>query len=245
MAGLYQAGQPGPAAVPVTDTSYQSYWQNGLIASITGDWSAQPDQALANGSVANLVTHGSGVSQGAYYHSLDGGQLTVSGAAIGEIDDMNRAIYDAYQLTPTRMLMGSQAMNDIANAVLDNPQAVTWLVPTDREGRARVVAGGHVGTYLNKTVNGQPIELWLMPRLAPGKIVSVVDRVPFPGANIDVALQARTQYDFFRFQYGANRQTGVSNGGPRQDFEIRSRQAFVNRVAPLCGILDNIAPGIA
>lgn len=245
LAGLYHAGQAGPSSVPATDSSYENYWQNGLLASITGDWSSQPDQVLTSGAVANLVTPGSGTTQGSFYNSLNGAQLTVSGAALAEIDDMNRSIYDRYQLTPTRMLMGSQVMNDIANAVLNNPQAVTWLVPTDRQGRAQVVAGGHVGTYLNKTVNGQPIELWLMPRLAPGKIVSLVDRVPFPGANIDVAFQARCQYDFFRFQYGANRQTGVSDGGPRQDFEIRSRQAFVNKVGPLCGLLDNIAPGIA
>ena len=243
LAGLFNAGGAGPTAVPTTDSSYTNYWQNGLTATILGDWSSQPDQALASGSVANYVTPGTGVSQGAYYHSLNGSPLTVSGAALQEIDDMNRSIYDTYQLTPTRMLMGSQVITDIANAVLDNPQAVTWLVPTDREGRASVVAGGHVGTYLNKTVNGKPIELWLMPRLAPGKIVSVVDQVPFPGANIDVALQARTQYDFFRFEYGANRQTGVSGGGPRQDFEIRTRQAFVNKVSPLCGVLDNIGAG--
>ena len=242
LAGLFNAGGAGPSAVPVADASFQTYWQNGLIATITGDWSSQPDQALTSGAVANLVTPGSGVSQGAYYHSLDGSQLTVSGAALKEIDQMNRSIYDTYQLTPTRLLMGSQVINDVSNAVLNNPQAVTWLVPTDREGRANIVAGGHVGTYLNKTVNGQPIELWLMPRLAPGKIVAVVDRVPFPGANIDVALQARTQYDFFRFQYGANRSVGVAGGGPRQDFEVRTRQAFVNKVSPLCGVIDNIAP---
>ena len=245
LAGLYHAGQAGPASVPTVDASYQNYWQNGLIASITGDWSSQPDQILGSGSVANLVTPGSGVTQGAYYQSLDGAKMTVTGAALEEIDVMNRSIYDTYRITPTRMLMGSQVMNDISNAVLNNPQAVTWLVPDDRGGRSNAVAGGHVGTYLNKTVNGQPIELWLMPHLAPGKIVSVVDRVPFPGANIDIALQARTQYDFFRFQYGANRQTGVSDGGPRQDFELRTRQAFVNKVGPLCGILDNIGAGIA
>lgn len=245
LAGLYQAGQAGPSAVPSTDSSYQPYWQNGLVASITGDWASQPDQALASGSVANLVTPGTGVSQGAYYQSLNGAQLTVSGAALAEIDTMNRSIYDTYQVTPTRLLMGSQVITDIANAVLDNPQAVTWLVPTDREGRAQAVAGGHVGTYLNKTVNGKPIELWLMPRLAPGKVVAVVDRVPFPGANINVSLQARTQFDFFRYQYGSNRQVGTADMGPRQDFEIRTRQAFVNKVGPLCGIISEIGAGIS
>lgn len=244
-AGLFNAGQPGPSAVPTADSSYQTYWQNGLVASILGDWSASPDQLLVSGSVANLVTSGTGVSQGAYYQSLDGAQLSVSGAAITQIDDMNRAIYDTYQVTPSRMLVGSQVITDIANAVLDNPQAVTWLVPTDADGRARVVAGGHVATYLNKTVNGKPIELWLMPYLPPGKVVSVIDSLPFPGSNVTSSLQVRTNYDFFRFDYGANRQLSTADGGPRYDFEVRSRQAFVNKAAPVMGILENVGAGIA
>lgn len=243
LAGIYNAGQPGPSAVPSTDTSYQTYWQNGLIASIVGDYSSQPDALGVSGSVANLVTPGTGSPQGAYYQSLNGSSLTVSGAAIEQIDAMNQAIYDAYQLTPTRLLMGSQSINDIANAVLNNPQAVTWLVPTDSEGRARVVAGGAVAIYLNKTVNGKPITLELQPHLPPGRIVAVVDEVPFPGANIDTVLSVETQYDFWRFDYGANRNIGAATGGPRYDFEIRSKQAFRNKAAPVMGILTDIAPG--
>lgn len=242
---LYNAGNAGPSTMPTADSSYQNYWQNGLTASILGNWSAQPDQALTSGAVANLVTPGTGVSQGAYYQSLDGGQLSVSGAALEQIDTMNRTIYDTYQVTPSRMLMGSQVITDIANAVLDNPQAVTWLVPNDEAARSSAVAGGHVATYLNKTVNGKPIEMHLMPYLPPGKIVSVIDSLPFPGSNITTSLCVRTQYDFFRFDYGANRSLGTQNGGPRYDFEVRSRQAFVNKAAPVMGILDNIGSGVA
>jgi hypothetical protein len=245
LSGIYNAGKAGPSSVPTTDTSYQSYWQNGLQASILGDFATTLDQLGTSGAIANLVTPGTGVSQGAYYSNLGGAQLTVSGAALLEIDEMNRAIYDAYQLTPTRMLMGSQSINDIANAVLDNPQAVTWLVPTDADGRARVVAGGAVALYLNKTVNGKPITIELQPHLPPGVIVSVVDEVPFPGANITTTLEAETLYDFFRFDYGANRQPGVSNGGPRYDFEVRTQQAFKNKASAMMGVLAGIGSGIA
>ena len=244
LAGLYNAGLTGPQAVPTADTSFQTYWQNGLLGSILADFSSNPDQLGVSGQVANLVTPGSGTTQGAYYKSLDGGQLTVTGAALNEIDTMNRTIYDTYQLSTTRMLVGSQVINDIANAVLDNPQAVTWLVPTDVSGRANVTVGGAVGVYLNKTVNGRPITLELQPHLPPGKIIAVVDEVPFPGANITNTLEVETLYDFFRFDYGANRSIGTSNGGPRFDFEVRSRQAFKNKAGPVMGVVDNIAPGV-
>ncbi len=247
LAGLFNAGGPGPNP-PTTSSTHQTYWQNGLTATVLGDFSASPDQLGIVTSVANLVTPGTGTSQTAYYESLDGGTLTVNGAAITQIDAMNRRIYDRWQLTPTRMLMGSQCINDLANALLDNPQAVTWLVPTDASGRARLVAGGAVAVYLNKTVNGRPITIELQPHLPPGKIISVVDEIPFPGANITTVLSVETLYDFFRFDYGANRVLTTetnSGGGPRYDFEVRTKQALLNKAAPVFGILDNIAPGLS
>ena len=245
LSGIYNAGKQGPTSAPTSDSSYQAYWQNGLTASILGDYYAQPDQLGAGLTFTNLVTPGTGTTQGAYYNSLDGAQLSVQGAALEQIDVMNRAIYDTYQVTPTRLLMGSQSINDIANALLDNPQAVTWLVPTDASGRAHLVAGGAVAIYLNKTVNGKPITLELQPHLPPGQIVAVVDEVPFPGANITTALSVETLIDFWRFDYGTSRNIGQANGGPRYDFEIRSLQAFENMAAPVMGILSNIGAGIA
>jgi hypothetical protein len=131
-------------------------------------------------------------------------------------------------------------ITNLANAVLNNPQAVTWLVPTDADGRARVVAGGAVATYLNKTVGGKPIALELHPHLPPGKVIAVVDEVPFPGANIDTVLSVETQLDYWRFDYGASRVANVSGGGPRYDFEIRSKQAFRNKAGSVMGVLDNL-----
>ena len=245
-AGLYNAGNQGPTSVPSTDSSYQTYWQNGLLASILGDWPSSLDGPVPNvgQNPPGLVTPGSGVTQGAYYASLNGAALTVSGAAFAEVDAMNKAIYDKYQVTPSRLLMGSQVITDFANAFLDNPQAVTWLTPDAQDGKLHAMMGGHVATYANKTVNGKPIPLWLMPYLPPGKIVAVIDSLPFPGSNVTSALQVRTLYDFFRFDYGANRQLATSDGGPRYDFEIRSEQAFVNKASGVCGVIEAIGAGV-
>ncbi len=246
--GSYGQGAPiaGPSAVPTSDTSYQSYWINGLKASILGDWPSSPDQAILTGNnPPGLVTPGTGVSQGAYYSNLAGGQLTVSGAAFEQIDAMNLAIYNNYQVTPSRLLMGSQVITDFANGFLDNPQAVTWLSPDAKNGKLEAVMGGHVATYANKTVNGRPIPLWLMPYLPPGQVIAVIDSLPFPGSNVTSALQARTLYDFFRFDYGANRELATADGGPRYDFEVRTEEAFVNKAAGVCGVIEGIGAGIA
>ena len=247
--GIYNGPNPGPnqgpTSMPTADTSYQTYWQNGLLPSIVADYASMPDQLGVGLTFTNLTTPGAGTSQGAYYKSLDGAQLSVQGAALEQIDVMNKTIYDTYQLSVTRLLMGSQTITDIANALLDNPQAVTWLVPTDASGRARLVAGGAVAIYLNKTVNGKPIVLELHPHLPPGAVIAVVDEVPFPGANMKATMAVETLIDFWRFDYGVSRQVGVPNGGPRYDFEVRSLQAFKCPAAPVMGVLSNIGAGIA
>ncbi len=227
-----------PSAVPTVDTSYSESWVNGLLATILGDFAS-------SAGTTNLVTPGTGISQGAYYQSLDGGQLTVTGAGIGQLDEMNAAIYNTYHISPTRYLMGSQSVQDLANAELNNPQAVTWLMPNDMVGRAKMVMGGAVALYLNKTVNGKPITLELQPHLPPGTIIAVTDEIPFPAANVQTALAVETQLDYFRFDYAANRNAGAANGGPRYEFGIRTREAFINRASPVMGVLQNVAAGVA
>ena len=247
--GIYNGPNPGanqgPTSMPTADTSYQSYWQNGLVPSIVADYASMPDQLGVGLTFTNLTTPGGGTSQGAYYVSLDGAQLSVQGAALTQIDAANKFIYDTYQLSITRMLMGSQSITDIANALLDNPQAVTWLSPTDATGRSRMVAGGAVAIYLNKTVNGKPIILELHPHLPPGTIVGVVDEVPFPGSNLTATMKVETLIDFWRFDYGVSRVVGAANGGPRFDFEVRSIQAMEVPAAPVMWVMQNIGAGIA
>ncbi len=225
-----------PDTPPTADSSYESYWQTGLLGSILGDFPS-------SSGVNTYVTPGTGTSQGAYYKSLDGGQLTVSGSAVEQLDAMNESIYNTWQISPTRYLMGSQSINDLSNVLLNTPQAVTYLQPSD--GRVGMQLGGYVATYLNKTVGGKAIALELQPHLPPGKIIAVVDSIPFPGANIDTVLSVETQLDYWRFDYGANRNAGTGGGGPRYDFEVRSIQAFRNKAGATMGVIDNIAAGLS
>lgn len=226
-----------PTTPPTADTSYQSYWMNGLIATINGDFS--------NTAGGGFVTPGTGTSQGSVFTSLDGASFALSGAAIEQLDTLNEEIYNNYQVSPTRYLVSSQGINDLANAVLSTNAAMTWLVPTDSDGRAQITMGGRVAKYLNKTTGGSPITLELQPHLPPGELVAVVDSVPFPGANIDTVLSVETQRDYARFDYGANYNPGVVGGGPRNDFEVRSRQAFRNKASAVMGVLANIGAGVS
>ena len=215
--------------IATADTSYLSFATNGIQATILGDFGA-----------SNYVTPGSGTSQGAYYSSLDGANLTLSGSGVTELDNLNLGIYNNYQISPTRYLLNAAQMNEVADLILGSPQASTY-VTTDAANRTGITAGGHVGGYVNRTTGSDIVQFEVQPHLPPGVIVAVCDRVPFQGANIDVVTSVETQRDYARFDYGVNRVLNTAGGGPRQDFEIRTRLAFRNKAGAVMGVLANVA----
>ncbi len=225
-----------PSTPPTVDSSYATNWMNGLAASILGDF--------GTGALPFLTTPGTGTSQGAYWASNNGSAFHVSGTAVLELDELNQAIYNKWQISPTRYLMGSQSVNDLSNAFLDTPQAVAFLSPSANDGRNAITMGGTVTRYLNKTTGGTPIQIELHPHIPPGTVIAVTDTIPFPGANIDTPLSVETQLDYARFDYGANRVTNTANGGPRFDFEVRAIETFRNKAAATMGIIQNIGAGV-
>lgn len=198
---------------------------NGLYASLAGDYSD-------NGP---LVAHGSGTDVGAVWQDQGGAALTVSGGGIKELDEMLLAIYNQVRLSPNALMLSSQEANSISAIVLDNPGAVTYLTMNDAAGRADIVAGGTVGSYVNRTT-GEQVKLEVHPHQFPGSIVARTDRVPFPNSNISNVFAVRCQRDVYDYVYGADR----ASGGPRQDGEARSIETFINRAPVACGVIQGV-----
>ena len=230
---LFGAGTVAITSVPTTDTSYDATGWTGLAGSILGDISS-------TSGTATYVTPGTAVSQGAYKQNLAGGQLSVTGTQIEQLDELLLSIYATWQLQPTRFLVAPQQMNDIASSIMGGANAVNFFDPTSVEQHRGLVAGGTVPVYVTPVV-GSPVELQVQPHLPPGTLIAVCDQVPFPASNIGSSVEMRTEYDNFLFQYGVER----TAGGPRWDFEVRSQEAFVNYAGPTMGVITGIAPGIA
>ena len=224
-----------PTAPPTADSSYSTSWITGLAGTILGDSSN-------SSGATSLVTPGTGSSQGAYYQSLDGATFTYSGAAVEQLDAMNEAIYNSYQISPTRYLMGAQSINDLSNILLGSPQAQIFM-QVQADGRGTATLGGRATNYINKTTGGTPIMLELQPHLPPGQLIAVTDAIPFPGANISTVLSVETLLDYWRYEYGSSRVPGQVGGGPRYDFEIRCQEAFKNLASPAMGVIANIGAG--
>jgi hypothetical protein len=221
-----------PTAVPTADSSAGANEFDGFIASLTGSYS----------TAGVLETNGVGTPSGASIISLDGSTLTLSGAAISQIDNLFLEIYQSVRLSPDALMMNGQHAQDIANKTLGTTAAVTYL-QTDANGRVNTTIGGQVGSYVNK-ITGKQVALEVHPDLPMGTIIARTDTVPFPGSNLGKTIQVETLRDYSDYTYGSARGAlGVVGGGPREDGEIRSIESFQNKAPVAMGLLSNVAAG--
>jgi len=198
---------------------------NGLWATITGDYN--------NGAI---TTHGGGTKSGATIIDAAGSQFTVSGGGIVQLDQLNSNYYNQTKLSPSAYMVSAQEANSLSALVLNSPSAVTYLTMNDPEGRSQIVAGGRVGSYVNR-VTGQQVPIKLYPNQPPGTLIAKRDSVPYPNANISRVTEMRCLDDLYQFQYGADR----AHGGPREDGESRAVETFINRAPVVFGMIQSIA----
>lgn len=223
-----------PSSVPATDSSAKATDFNGLLATLAGDY--------AGGGATGLVTRGNGASSGASFQSLGGNAFTGSGQSINELDNLNSTLFNQIQASPTRYLVSSQEANSISKLLLSNAGGgTTFLTPNDN-GRNNITAGGYIGSYVNKAAGGVQVPLIVQPNLTPGTLIAVTDTgAPFAGANISNVFEMRQLDDVQDYQYATNRNAGVAGGGPRNDGEVFSTSALINRAPVGCAVIQDIA----
>jgi len=198
---------------------------NGLLASITGDYSS-----------GSQTTHGGGTPSGATIIDAAGSQFTVSGGGIEQLDQLNATYYNQTKLSPSYYKVSSQEATSLAAIVLDNPGAVTYLTMNDAAGRSQIVAGGRIGSYVDK-VKGVQIPIKVYPNMAPGTMMAGRDTVPYPNSDINRVLEMRCIDDLYQFQYGADR----AHGGPREDGESRAVETLINRAPVVFAVIQSLA----
>ena len=204
---------------------------DGFLASLCGDY---------NG-VGQWGTPGSGTANPSVYKSLDGAPLTLSGGSIAEIENyLFLPLWNQIKSSPTSIMVSASQAQEIANLILSQPSAVTYL-QTDEAGRANVTAGGRIGSLINAPAGGISVPIEVHTSIPPGTIVARTDRVPFPQANISSVLECRCLRDTAQFDYGISRVANTVGGGPRTEFELRTVSAFLNRAPVAMATLSNVA----
>jgi len=204
---------------------------DGFLASLAGDY---------NGS-GQWGTPGSGTANPSVFKSLDGAALTLSGGSVAEIENyLFVPLWNQIKASPTAIMVSAVQAQEIANLILSQPSAVTYL-QTDEAGRANVTGGGRIGALINAPAGGVTVPIEVHTSLPPGTIIARTDRVPFPQANISSVLEYRSLRDTAQFDYGISRIANTPGGGPRREFEIRSVGAFVDRAPVAMGVLSNVS----
>lgn len=223
-----------PTSVPAVNTSGKANDFNGLLSTLAGDY--------ATGGATGLVQRGSGVNSGAAFQSLDGATFTVNGQTINELDTLNTTIYNKIQASPSRYLLSSQEATSLSKLLLSQAGGGTTFLQPTGGGRNNIEAGGYIGSYINKAAGGIPVPLVVMPHLAPGTMIAVSDSgAAFAGADISNVFEMRQLDDVQDYQYATNRNSGVAGGGPRDDGEVFSTSALINRAPVGAAVLSNIA----
>jgi hypothetical protein len=203
---------------------------NGFLSSLTGDYTA---------ATGVFATPGTQVANPAIFTDGAAAALTLTGGSITQFSAMFLAIWNQVKCSPTAVMINGTQAQKIADLILAQPSAVTYL-QTDQAGRVDAVAGGRVGHVVNAVAN-TVVPLEVHTSVPPGTIVFRTDRVPFPQANISSVLECRTLRDVTQFDYGTSRVANTVGGGPRKEFEIRSVEAFINRAPVAMGVLSNVA----
>lgn len=213
------------------NTSGDSKQYDGLLASLSGDYSSTGQWVQSGTANANPST----------FNSLDGAALTLGGGSVNEFQEyLFLPLWNAVKCSPTALMMNAAQAQETATLILGSTGATTFL-NTDAEGRLNVTAGGRVGSVVNAPAGGITVPIEVHPSVPPGTIIARTDRVPFPQANISNVLEYRALRDTYRYDYASSRIANTSGGGPRVDFEIESLGAFVNRAPVAMAVLANVS----
>jgi len=154
---------------------------DGFLASLTADYNA----------AGQFVQAGTATTNGAVWTDNAGAALTLAGGSVTAIENLFAALWAQVKCSPTALMMNATHAQEIANLILAQPSAVTYL-QTDQSGRIDVVAGGRVGHVVNAPAGGVVVPIEVHTSLPPGTIAARTDRVPFPQANISSTLEVRT-----------------------------------------------------
>lgn len=123
---------------------------------------------------------------------------------IVEIETDLKHFWDNYRLSPTKIWMNSQEMNNIGKKILaatsSSPGAQRFMF----DAKQGMIAGGIVvKSYLNKfTMAGMaeiPIEIH--PNLPAGTMLYDTRILPYPLSNVSHLLQVKTRRDYYQIEW--------------------------------------------
>lgn len=134
-----------------------------------------------------------------------GTSLTSSGrGSINEIDTMLQNMFDAYQLSPTRLYVSTQEQTTISNKVL-SAGAAPLLNFVQQANTDSITAGTQITMYHNPYMvgGGQKIPIEVHPMVPPGTILAVCETLPptYQNSQVGNIAEVRTRRDYYQVDW--------------------------------------------
>jgi hypothetical protein len=209
-----------PAGVPNTsDQTADALAFDGLIPQI---------EVNANSTfVDNTVQYGGG----GYFKDLAGATYTSDGGnGIVELDTMLKSLWDTSRIGPTRIYVNSQEAESWGKLIVQAGAAVgtyRWTQQVNADGS---VTGGLVAdSYRNKFTSPRIIPIEIHPYLAPGTVLALSERLPFPRANVPSAFQLEVLREYTQYEWAQVQR--------RWEFGIYGRECLKVYFPAGCGVI--------
>jgi len=135
-----------------------------------------------------------------------GSPLTASSrGSVNEIDDMLKAMWDNYRVSPTVLYVNSQEQQSITNKVLNSSSGPLLRVNTDGKNPYAIVANGVVEFYYNPFAmnGGYKIPVMLHPDVPPGTIMGYCEDLPlqYQSNNVPNVAEVHTRQDYYELEW--------------------------------------------
>jgi hypothetical protein len=166
-----------------------------------------------------------------------GTALTADGVGgVVEIDTALRWFWDTLRLSPTRILVNAQELDNITKKVLAGNSAPAHRF-TFNANQSGINGGMLVTGYLNKfTMAGtQMIQIDLHPNMPPGTILFITEELPYPLSNVTDVMRIRTRRDYYQIEWPLRRRM--------YEYGVYADEVLQHYFPPSMGVITNIANG--
>ena len=211
-------GTQNLSAMPATDYSQNSLVYDGLIT--------QMYKGLGS-YVYKMATGTAGT----------GTALTSDNAGgVVEIDAALKSFWDLYRLSPTKIYMNAQELQNVSKKILaGNSSAAQRFTFNVDQG---MIAGGvMVRSYLNKFSMNGPVEIpiSLHPNMPAGTILFFCDSLPYPLSNVPSVLRKLCRRDYYQIEWPQRSR--------KYEYGVYMDGVLQNYFPPAFGVISNIANG--
>lgn len=170
----------------------------------------------------------------AYYKTMDGAELNGDGATgITELDNALQSIWNTARISPTMLLVNAQEARSMKALAIGSSATNATRVTVAMDGQTEFQAGASVQSYWNP-FTAQKLPVITSLHCAPGTILLVGERVPYPNSETPNNIEIELQQEYYAEEFARvdrNQPLGVTCIGAQKLY-----------FPACCGVIQNIAP---